>query len=394
MPGAKLRVTGGNAAGSVIEIAGELIVGRSAEGEGQLGGDPELSRRHARIFAEPGGGLAVEDLGSTNGTYVNGQRVTGTQPLPPGATLRLGQTDLVVEAAEDAAATQLGGAAPTAIGETPVVSPVPPVPPTPPVPAGGPPAPPVPSVPPAPPSPAMAPPPPPQAAPPPPPAYPAAAPAPAAPAPGAPPPAAPGYPGTPAPAGSGGGNRGRLIVAAIVGLLVIGGAIAAVILLTGGEDEKKKADLPVEGPPALVSAAKAAECTAVTEPSEGADHVGVPPRYKSNPPHSGDHTLAAASDGRYQKAPPIGELVHALEHGRIVMWHKPGDKEVADELLKIGNADPEHMILTPNQTGMEFQVAATAWTHLLGCPEWNDKVPAAIEAFRDAYRDKGPELVP
>ena len=365
MPGTRLRVTAGNAAGTVIEIADELVVGRASEGEGQLGGDPELSRRHARIYAEPGGGLAVEDLGSTNGTFVNGQRVGGTQPLPPGATLRLGQTDLVVESVEDAAATEIGGAAPTAMGDVPAT------PPAPPAPAMGPPA-----VPPPPPPPAAGPPPPGQQPPP----------------PGTAPPA---YPAAPAPAGSGGGNRGRLIVAAIVGLLVVGGVIAAVLLLTGGDDKEEKADLPVEGPPALVSAARAAECTAVTEPSEGANHVGVPPRYRSNPPHSGDHTLAAAEDGkRYDKQPPIGELVHALEHGRIIMWHKPGDKEVADELLKIGNKDAEHMILTPNETGMEYEAAATAWTHLLGCPEWNDKVPAAIEAFRDAYRDKGPELVP
>jgi hypothetical protein len=39
-------------------------------------------------------------------------------------------------------------------------------------------------------------------------------------------------------------------------------------------------------------------------------------------------------------------------------------------------------------------VAATAWGHLLGCPEINDQVPAAVRAFRDAYRGKGPELVP
>jgi hypothetical protein len=202
-----------------------------------------------------------------------------------------------------------------------------------------------------------------------------------APEPPPPPPAAPG-------------GHGRLIVAAVVGLLVLGGAIAAVLLLTGGDDGEERADLPVEGPPALVDAARAAGCTAITEPSEGADHVPVPPAYKSNPPHSGDHDQTPATDGPHEEAPPIGQLVHALEHGRIVMWHKPGDDDVVRELRDIGREDPNHMILTPNETGMEYQVAATAWTHLLGCPKWNDDVPAAIEAFRDAYRDKGPELVP
>ena len=43
---------------------------------------------------------------------------------------------------------------------------------------------------------------------------------------------------------------------------------------------------------------------------------------------------------------------------------------------------------------MPYAVAATAWTHLLGCPKMNDKVFDAIRAFRLAYVDKGPEFIP
>jgi hypothetical protein len=43
---------------------------------------------------------------------------------------------------------------------------------------------------------------------------------------------------------------------------------------------------------------------------------------------------------------------------------------------------------------MSFAVAATAWKHRLGCPSFNARVPAALRAFRDAYRDHGPEQVP
>jgi hypothetical protein len=39
-------------------------------------------------------------------------------------------------------------------------------------------------------------------------------------------------------------------------------------------------------------------------------------------------------------------------------------------------------------------VAATAWTHLLGCPRMNNQVFDAIRAFRDAYVDKAPEKIP
>jgi hypothetical protein len=364
---ARLRITDGGASGTVVEIAHELVVGRAESGDGRLGGDSEISRRHARIFVEPGGGLAVEDLGSTNGTFVDGERITGTRPLPPGATVRMGQTTLTVEAEADAGAAADAGA--TEAAGAPV--PPPPVPGAPPPAPGPPPA----AVP------------PPAAAPPP----PAAAPGPPPPAPFGPPPP-PGAPG-PAPAGPGGG-RSRVLIAVLAGVALLAGLAVAGVLLLGGDDKEEEKDLPVEGPPALVSAARAAECTAVTEPSEGEEHTDNPPPYRSNPPHSGDHTLDVADDAAYEEAPPIGHLVHALEHGRVIMWFKEGDEDTRKELLKIGNEDAAHMILTPNEKDMEYEVAVTAWTHLLGCPEMNDKVPAAVRAFRDAYRDKGPEFVP
>ncbi len=81
--------------------------------------DPEVSRHHCRL-TQGGGGYTLEDLGSTNGTFVNGQRLTGARQLQPGDMIGLGETvTLAYEGAAAAAsighaATMVGGAQPEA----------------------------------------------------------------------------------------------------------------------------------------------------------------------------------------------------------------------------------------------------------------------------------------
>lgn len=63
---------------------------------------PLVSRVHCRLTCSPDGHLVVEDLGSTNGTYVDTRRVEGSVPLQPGATLTVGRVGFEVVQAEDA----------------------------------------------------------------------------------------------------------------------------------------------------------------------------------------------------------------------------------------------------------------------------------------------------
>jgi hypothetical protein len=112
MAGETLNITGGNAAGQNITLDQELVIGRSTPGLGSLGGDSEISRVHARVFHDPSGRLIVEDLGSTNGTFVNGQRLTGQQALNPGDQVRVGQTTMAVAPAAGPGATTVGNIVP------------------------------------------------------------------------------------------------------------------------------------------------------------------------------------------------------------------------------------------------------------------------------------------
>jgi Inner membrane component of T3SS, cytoplasmic domain len=73
-----------------------VTVGRGGQNDLVLAGDEFASARHARIEMR-GDGAWVQDLDSTNGTYVNGSRVAGAQRLDAGDVLRVGETDLLVE---------------------------------------------------------------------------------------------------------------------------------------------------------------------------------------------------------------------------------------------------------------------------------------------------------
>jgi hypothetical protein len=131
MAGESLKVVAGNAAGSSIALDQELVVGRSTPGLGSLGGDSEISRVHARIYHDASGQLIAEDLGSTNGTFVNGNRIAAATPLRPGDQVRVGQTTMTVEGGATEGATTVGQVVqPPAAAAPPPPAPVAATPPT------------------------------------------------------------------------------------------------------------------------------------------------------------------------------------------------------------------------------------------------------------------------
>jgi pSer/pThr/pTyr-binding forkhead associated (FHA) protein len=82
-------------AGRVYPLADEVTVGRAAGCQVALDSDSYVSQLHARVFVRDGQ-LYVEDLGSTNGTYLNRKKVSGPMLVRRGDRLQVGKTVLEV----------------------------------------------------------------------------------------------------------------------------------------------------------------------------------------------------------------------------------------------------------------------------------------------------------
>ena len=87
-----------------VPLVHDMTIGRAPDSTLQLD-DPAVSRRQARIsVARDGdGGVALEDAGSSYGTFLDGRRLKGRAPLRDGSTIRMGNQELIVERRRDEA---------------------------------------------------------------------------------------------------------------------------------------------------------------------------------------------------------------------------------------------------------------------------------------------------
>ena len=85
----------GHESGMIYDLDGDLVLGRGDRAEIRLE-DPFASSRHARIY-EQGNSVVVEDLGSTNGTYLNEELLQTPRPLHPGDRVRIGDSEFAFE---------------------------------------------------------------------------------------------------------------------------------------------------------------------------------------------------------------------------------------------------------------------------------------------------------
>lgn len=211
-------------------------------------------------------------------------------------------------------------------------------------------------------------------------------------------------------------RRRRLGIAAGVALAIAAVAAVVYVIAAGGgggggkapstSGSASKAPIPAQRTTDLRAAVSAAGCKlrTFTPGPHDRDHVTAKVHYKQNPPVFGPHYPAPASDGNYvgQGTPRTEMLVHALEHGRIEVQYRPGlDRRRVAQLETLYAERPRsnvisgyNTLLFENATNMPFEVAATAWTHQLGCPTFNEKTFDALRAFRTQYVDKAPEYIP
>lgn len=125
------------------------------------------------------------------------------------------------------------------------------------------------------------------------------------------------------------------------------------------------------------------------EESLGRDHIDGPVDYGTEFPTSGPHAPRPAEAGFYDKPIASEALVHALEHGSIIVYYDtPGD--AAMKLIRSWtdqyDGDWDGVIAVPHE-GLGEGVVLTSWQHRLELP----KMDVRASFFVDAFRGRGPE---
>lgn len=174
------------------------------------------------------------------------------------------------------------------------------------------------------------------------------------------------------------GTLKKVLVGGVLGAVAL--SSLAYVVLDRQRDERRLATALLAG--------GACETDRRTDPTRGDGHVSDPV-FRVDPPAGGDHTEDVAKAGVYagDDVPDDGRLVHALEHGYVVLWHRPGTSTSALEQLA---EDHEGDVIVAERASLPVPVAATAWERRLLCTDLDAN---ALELFVDAYVGDGPEDV-
>jgi len=128
-----------------------------------------------------------------------------------------------------------------------------------------------------------------------------------------------------------------------------------------------------------------------TRQDQGRRHLKSGQRwdYEDIPPTSGPHGPVASKTGYYEEEQPFEKLVHALEHGTIVIYYENPPAAVLTELKRLVALYPTGagIIVTP-LSGLDETLILTAWTKILRLPTFDSN---QVQTFIDSFRGHGPE---
>lgn len=175
-------------------------------------------------------------------------------------------------------------------------------------------------------------------------------------------------------------RKSRLVRAGVVGaVLVVVGVVAALVFADRRAERRDQERLT----------AGSCEYDTRADRLTANNHV-PPPSYEVDPPAGGDHDPSPAPAGVYtaQNAPSDGRLVHSLEHGLVVVWHRPDLSEAErDDVRAVFDEHAEDVIVVPRPS-LDVKVAATSWGRRLLCGEVEG---ATLSEFVELYRNQSPE---
>ena len=162
---------------------------------------------------------------------------------------------------------------------------------------------------------------------------------------------------------------------------LLGAAVAAAFVVARGDAPPEGGELPPLEQTDLVTASRVAGCRLQTvRPGDPADALA-----------GATSNEAPAEPGVYERAPSRGRLVAALGKGTVVVRYRPGlAREVVERLEALQAVVPRGTILTPDSTGMRYEVAVVAYRRVLGCPRLTTRALDALRLFRGRYLGSGP----
>lgn len=181
----------------------------------------------------------------------------------------------------------------------------------------------------------------------------------------------------------GGRNGSRFATFAYIAAWLVAAAVmVGVLLVVLDSGEPAEVSLPPVHETELADAAHRAGCVL--------ERAGS--REVLNPPVAGGLGALPARPGFYDEPPAAAALVAALREGVIVVQFRDLDDSGVDLLRNLQEAVPEGTIVAPNDSGMPFVVAVTAYRRLLGCRELNQSSVDAIQLFRGRFVGSGPDV--